>query len=201
MPHRPAKRLGWTTQSKPRLMIPQAMTIVMRTATPPLELVEAVRNTVRSLDANVPVAHIQTMEGVMSSARAQMAFTMVLLAIAGMVALALESIGIYGVLAYVVSQRTSEIGIRMALGARPEDVRHMIMRQGGAVVLVGLGIGLAGAFTLTRVMEAVLFNVSATDPATYIGVSIGLLAIALLATYVPARKAAGANPVDALRVE
>ncbi len=179
----------------------RAMTIVMRTATPPLELVEAVRNTVRSLDANVPVAHIQTMEGVMSSARAQMAFTMVLLAIAGMVALALESIGIYGVLAYVVSQRTSEIGIRMALGARPADVRHMIMRQGGAVVLVGLGIGLAGAFTLTRVMEAVLFNVSPTDPATYIGVSIGLLAIALLATYVPARKAAGANPADALRVE
>ncbi len=177
----------------------RTMRFVVRSVTPPLGLVEAVRSTVRDFDPNMPVAHIQTMERVMSGARTQTAFTMVLLAIAGMVALVLVSIGVYGVLAYVVSQRTSEMGIRLALGAQPADVRNMIIRQGGAMVLVGLGIGLVGAFSLTGLMEPVLFNVSASDPVTYVSVSGGLLAIAMLAIYVPARSAAQADPADALR--
>jgi putative ABC transport system permease protein len=179
----------------------RVMSFVMRTATPPLGLVDAVRNTVRSMDANLPVAHVQTMEESVRAARAPMAFTMVLLIIGGVAAPLLGAIGIYGVISYVVGRRTHEIGIRMALGAEAKDVRRQVLRQGGSVVLVGVLIGLTGAFALTRLMESVVFGVSPTDPATYFAASAGLLAIALLAMYVPARRAAEVDPVEALRVD
>ena len=182
-------------------MSERVMSFVMRTATPPLGLVDAVRNTVRSMDANLPVAHVQTMEEYVRAARAPMAFTMVLLVIGGVAALLLGVIGIYGVIAYMVGRRRSEIGIRMALGAGAADVKGMVLRQGGRLALLGVLFGLAGAFALTRVMESVLFGVSPTDPATYIAASTGLLVIALLATYLPARRAAGVDPVEALRAE
>ncbi len=147
------------------------------------------------------VAHVRTMEALVADSGAQMAFTMVLLGIAAAIALSLGSIGIYGVLSYVVGQRTNEIGIRMALGARAAEVSRMVVRQGGTVVLIGLAIGLIGALALTRVMEAILFDVSPTDPVTYIGVTVFLLAIGLLATYLPARRAAEIDPVEALRAD
>ena len=178
---------------------PRAMTVVMRTSTPPLDLIDAVRNTVWSMDAKLPVANIQTMDQAVRGARAEMAFTMVLIVIGGVAALLLGVIGIYGVITYMVGRRTHEIGIRMALGADASDVSRMVLRQGGSVVVVGVLIGLAGAFALTRVMESVVFGVSPTDPATYFAASIGLLVIALWATYLPARRAAKVDPVEALR--
>ena len=141
------------------------------------------------------------MEAVVADSGAEMAFTMVLLAIAALIALLMASVGIYGVLAYVVGRRTGEIGVRMALGARASQVSLMVLRQGGKVVLIGLAIGLVGALALTRLMEAILFNVSPTDPATYVGVTVLLLAIGLLATYLPARRAAGVDPMEALRAD
>ena len=130
-----------------------------------------------------------------------MAFTMVLVVIGGIAALLLGVVGSYGVIAYVVGRRTSEIGVRMALGARASDVKTMVLRQGGSVVVVGVLIGLVGAFALTRLMDAMVFGVSPTDPATYVAASLGLLVIALLATYVPARRAADVDPVEALRAD
>ena len=179
----------------------RTMRFLLRTATPPLGLVEEVRTAVQSIDPMLAVARVQTMEEIVGDSGAQMAFTMVLLAIAAAMALSLGSIGIYGVLSYVVGQRTSEIGIRMALGARAAEVSRMVVRQGGTVVLIGLAIGLIGAFALTRVMEAILFNVSPTDPATYVVVTVFLLAIGLMATYLPARRAAEVDPVEALRAD
>ncbi|MCH7933577.1 MAG: ABC transporter permease [Gemmatimonadetes bacterium] len=177
------------------------MTFVVLGAVPPLDLVEGVREVVRSVDPTLAVAHIQTMEAVVADSSAETAFTMILLAIAALVALLMASMGIYAVLAYVVGQRTSEIGVRMALGARASEVSGMVVRQGGKVVLIGLAIGLVGALVLTRVMEAILFDVSPTDPVTYVGVTAFLLAIGLLATYLPARRAAGVDPVEALRAD
>jgi uncharacterized membrane protein YuzA (DUF378 family) len=179
----------------------RTMTIVMRTSTPPLDLIDAVRATVQSLDADLPIGNIRTMEEYVQTGRAQMAFTMVLLVVGGVAALLLGVVGIYGVIAYVVGRRTSEIGIRMALGARATDVKGLVLRQGGSVVVVGVVIGLAGAFALTRMMESVVFGVSPTDPATFITASVGLLVIGLLATYVPARRAAAVDPVEALRAD
>ena len=177
------------------------MRFVIRTAVPPLGLIDEVRDVVRSVDPTLAIAHVQAMEEVVADARAQMAFTMVLLAIASVVALLLGSIGIYGVLAYVVGRRTNEIGVRMALGARASEVSRMLVRQGATVVLVGLAVGLAGAFALTRLMSTILFNVSPTDPATYAAVVSFLFAVALAATYLPARKAASIDPVEALRAD
>jgi ABC-type antimicrobial peptide transport system permease subunit len=167
--------------------------LAVRTATAPLGLVDAVRTTVRAMDATLPVAHVQTMEDYVRAARAPMAFTMVLLALAGVTALLLGVVGIYGVIAYVVGRRTAEIGIRMALGARAANVKGMVLRQGGSVALLGVLFGLVGALALTRVMASVLFGVSPTDPATYVAASIGLLVLTLLATYVPARRRCGSG--------
>ena len=131
----------------------------------------------------------------------RVSFTTLLLGIAAGVALFLGAVGIYGVISYAVSERTGEIGVRMALGARAAEVSRMIVRQGGTVVLVGLAIGLIGALALTRVMEVFLFNVSPTDPSTYAGVVVFLLGVGSLATCLPARRAAGVDPVAALRAD
>ncbi len=177
------------------------MTFVMRIATPPLGLVDAVRGTVRSMNPNLPVDRVQTMEEYVRTARAPLAFIMVLLVIGGVAALLLGVIGIHGVIAYTVGRRTNEIGIRMALGARAADVSRMVLREGGSVAVLGVLVGLAGAFALTRVMDSVVFGVSPTDPVTYISASVGLLVIALLATYLPARRAAEVDPLEALRAD
>ncbi len=115
--------------------------------------------------------------------------------------MALACVGVYGVLSYVVGQRRKEIGVRMALGVGPVEVSRLVLKQGGRLVFVGLAIGLIGAITLTRSMEGILFNVSPSDPATHAAVTGLLLVIGLLATYLPARRAARVDPVDALRAE
>jgi putative ABC transport system permease protein len=177
------------------------MSYALRTRVPPSSLADLARETVWSLDDGLPIAAMQTMEQAHRRAAAPAAFTMTLLLIAAVVALCLGAVGIYGVIAYVVRQRTNEIGVRLALGARSADVSRMIVRQGSLVAAAGLVVGLAGSLALTRFMGALLVGIAPTDPATHMGVALALMAVAALASYLPARRAARINPVEALRAE
>jgi putative ABC transport system permease protein len=165
----------------------------------PLE--SSIRNAVRELDASLPVYNLRSMDELVSKSMVQPRFLALLLATFSGIALFLAAIGIYGVMAYSVAQRTQEIGVRMALGARPLHVLRLIFAQSLGMLLIGVVIGLAGAFALTRLMRTLLFEITATDPLTYVSV-IGLLAlVALLACYIPARRAAKVDPLIALRYE
>lgn len=178
-----------------------SMSLAIRTEGPPLALVDAVRQRVRELDAYLPIANVRTMDDYLSRSMARATFAMLMLAIAAGSALLLGTVGIYGVVAYIVSLRTREIGIRMALGARRRDVRQMVLKQGGAVVLVGIGVGLLGALALTRLMGALLFEISPFDAVTFLATPVLLAAVALLACFLPARRAAAVSPSVALRAE
>ncbi|MCH7715018.1 MAG: ABC transporter permease [Gemmatimonadetes bacterium] len=180
---------------------PHIMTFTLRTTTPPLDLVDAVRREVWTLNSSLPLAMVRTLEQLISRASIQTTFTMLLLAIAAGVALLLGAIGVYGVISYVVSKRRNEIGIRIALGATQRDVRRMVLRQGGTAAALGVALGVAGALALTRLMDALLFGVSPTDPITFAAVATILLTTTLVACYVPARRAAGVDPVEALKAE
>jgi putative ABC transport system permease protein len=178
-----------------------AMTLTVRTSGSPMRLASAVTREVHSLDPDQPVADIRTMEEVVNLSMAAARFnTTLLLSFAG-VAFLLAAVGIYGVISYDVSQRTNEIGIRMALGAQPADVRRMILRQGGRLAVYGIAAGLLGAAVLTRWMGTMLFGVNPTDVWTYTAVSILLALVALGASYVPSRRAMVPDPVIALRHE
>ncbi|HJU55738.1 MAG TPA: FtsX-like permease family protein, partial [Pyrinomonadaceae bacterium] len=165
------------------------------------DLAAAVRKEVWALDKDQPVASVQTMESLFAKAVAPQRFQMMLVGLFAAVALLLSVVGIYGVMAYAVTQRTHEIGIRMALGAQRRDVFKLLMGQGMAQALIGILLGLAGAFALTRLMSSLLFGVSATDPLTFAGVSLILASVALLACYIPARRAMKVDPMVALRYE
>ena len=167
----------------------------------PQSLMPEVRQAVWSINPNLPLASVQTLAEILARSMARTSFTLVMLAIAAGVALLLGAVGIYGVISYIVGQRTREIGVRMALGARRVDVSRLVLRRGGLVAAVGIAIGLAAAVGLTRLMSAMLFGVSPLDPVTYVAVSVVLAGIALLATYIPARRAASVDPVEALRWE
>jgi putative ABC transport system permease protein len=177
------------------------MTIVMRTRGEPAQLASAVRRSVSTLDPNLPVSDVRTMEQVVSASIARPRFMTLLLSLFASVALTLAAVGLYAVMAYSVSRRTHEIGIRMALGARGSAVARMVIGQGLALTLAGIAIGLVGGLALHRLLKNLLFGVSATDPLTLAGVS-GLLAlVGFLASYLPARRATRVDPVIALRDE
>jgi putative ABC transport system permease protein len=164
-------------------------------------LLAEIRKTIWSVNGRQPVFLVNTLGQLDERAMARTSFTLVILAIAGGMALLLSIVGIYGVIAYVVSQRTREIGIRMALGARPALILPVFVRQGLLLAAIGIGVGLAAAAGLTRLMSSLLFGVSALDPLTYAAVSALLMAAAVLASYLPARRAMAIDPVEALRSE
>jgi predicted permease len=165
----------------------------------PMRLVPAITREVRALDANQPLADVKPLDAYLGQSVMQRRFIMTLLAIFSGVAVVLSALGIYGVLAYSVSQRTREIGVRMALGARESTVARMVVREALGVVGVGLAIGIASALVLTRVLAGLLYGVSPTDPATFAGVVVTLGAVAVTASYLPARRAARVDPIVALR--
>jgi putative ABC transport system permease protein len=154
-----------------------------------------------SVNPNLPLASVQTLDDIRAHSMAQTSFAMVMLAIAASVALVLGVVGIYGVIAYIATGRTREIGIRMALGAQVGDVRKLFLRQGLWLTATGIALGIGVALVLTRVMSALLFGVGPTDPMTYVAVSSGLAAVALVATYLPARRASRVDPIVALRAD
>ena len=164
-------------------------------------LLREVQQAVWSVNGNLPVANPQTLEEIQAESMAQTSFALVMLSIAAAVALLLGVVGIYGVISYIATQRTREIGIRMALGAAQRDVSALFLRHGLVLSAVGIGLGLAGAAGLTRLMASMLFGVSALDWVTYLTVSAGLAATALLASYLPAVRAARVDPSVALRFE
>jgi len=168
---------------------------------PPLTLAEAVRREVKELDASLPVANMTTLEDVVSTSVARPRFYALLLAAFASVALALAAVGLYGVIAYGVARRTREIGVRVALGARPRDVLSLVVGDGARLLGIGLGVGLALALAATRLLRGLLFGVSPTDPGSLIAVAVLLSAVALLACALPARRAARLDPVVALRTE
>ena len=178
-----------------------AMNYVLRTAMSPQTLTAAARRAIGEIDSNLALAQVMTLQEILDRASEQMAFTMVLIVIAASVALVLGVIGIYGVMSYIVSQRTGEIGVRLALGARPGSVAAMIVRQGGIVALVGIVTGLAAAFAGSRLIESLLYGISPRDPGIFAATTLTLLAVALLACWLPARRAAMLNPLDALRTD
>jgi putative ABC transport system permease protein len=177
------------------------MTLVVRADTDPLSLVGAVRDAVRALDTDLPVFNIRTMTQLYADSVARPRLSALLLGVFAGVALLLAAVGIYGVVAYSVTQRTREIGVRIALGADSSDVLKLVMRHGIRLAGAGIAIGLAASFGLTRVMEKLLYEVSATDESTFVAVTLFLVLVALLACYVPARRAAKVDPMVALRYE
>jgi putative ABC transport system permease protein len=172
---------------------------VVRSARPPSDLVAAVRGAIDEVDSNLAIAEVRTLQDIVDRASDQMTFTMALLAIAATVALLLGTIGIYGVVSYIVTQRTGEIGVRLAMGAEPGSVAGLILRQGGLVTLAGITIGLLTAFAGSRLIQSLLYGVSPRDPIVFSVTTLFLAGIALVACWLPARRAARLSPLDALR--
>jgi putative ABC transport system permease protein len=177
------------------------MTLVIKTRAPIAGLVENVKKQVWNMDSQIPVSDIQSMDDLMAVSVAQQRFNMLLLGIFAALAVALAGVGIYGMMAYRVNQRAHEIGVYLALGAQHRDVLRLVMKDGAKLALLGIAIGLAGAIALTRVMVSLLFEVEPTDPPTLIGVALLLAAVALVACYIPARRALSIHPMTALRCE
>ena len=178
------------------------MNLVMRTEMRDAsQLAAAARAEVKAFDPNQIIWRAQTLEQLLGTSVAPRRFNMLLLGIFAGVALVLAAVGLYGVMSYSVSWRTHEIGIRMALGAKRADVLRLVVRQGMTMTLIGLALGLAGAFLMSRVIAGLLHGVSATDPLTFTVVSVVLLGVALLACFIPARRATRVDPIVALRSE
>jgi len=178
-----------------------SMCFVVRTAGEPSAMMGNVREVLNGLRPEEPIANVATMDEVVAKSLSQTRFSMVLLSIFGGLALVLSAVGIYGVMAYVVAQRTREMGVRLAMGAQTGDLLKLVLRQGGKLALMGVGIGIAAALGLTRLMAGLLFGVKAADPGTFAGVSVLLLLVAIGACYVPARRATRVDPMIALRYE
>jgi putative ABC transport system permease protein len=175
--------------------------LVVRTASDPVIVAAGIRDVVHKVDPNLPITHITTMDGLLSDSVSPRRFSAVLVGIFAALALLLAAIGIYGVMSYTVSQRTQEIGLRLALGAQLTNVRGMILGQSLKLTLIGVGLGLAGAFVLARFLASLLFGIGTYDPVTYLGVAFLLVGVALAASYIPARRAMRVDPIVALRNE
>jgi putative ABC transport system permease protein len=197
-------KVAWAPIQAPKCIWPaqrafQTMSLIVHTSSSPKQFVNAVRAQVTSIDRDEPVSAIQTMDEVIEASIAQPKLTLVLLGIFATLALTLAVIGIYGVIAYSVIQRTQEVGIRRALGAQQADILKLVVGQGLGLAAGGVVVGFVGAFALTRLISGLLFQVSPTDPATFSGIAILLVLAAVAASYIPARRAARTDPMQALR--
>jgi ABC-type antimicrobial peptide transport system permease subunit len=179
----------------------QFMTLVVHTSSAPRGVLAAVRNEIHEMDKDQAVYNIVTMDELLADSIALRRFSMVLLMIFAGVALVLASVGIYGVISFAVTQRTHEIGVRMALGASRRDILRLVVREGMTLALVGIGAGLIATFAMTRLMASLLYGISATDPTTFIAIAALLTSVALGACFVPARRATKVDPMVALRYE
>jgi putative ABC transport system permease protein len=206
------KHGGLDREARPEMYVPYLqpllpdwgvppMFLVVRSGTKPSNLISAVRGVVKELDRDQPVYGAATMEQLLSRSTQQRRFNMTLLAVFAALALILAGVGVYGVMAYAVTERAREIGIRMALGAQASDALKLVIRQGMRLTLIGVALGLIGAFTLTRLMKNLLFDVKPADPLTFIAIALLLTVVALLACWIPARRAAKVDPMIALRCE
>jgi len=194
---RPEAMIYWPAARMPY----QFMTLVIRTDGDPMNMASTAIKEIRAMDPDQPVSDVRPMNTVVTESVSRQRFNMMLLGIFAAVALVLAAVGIYGVMAYSVTQRTQEIGVRMALGASRNDVVRMVVGHGFILALAGVGFGLAAAFALTRLMKSLLFGITATDPVTYGGLSLLLVTVAAIACYIPARRATRIDPLLALRYE
>lgn len=201
------KHLGLDQSVEPMAYWPHAelvypgMTMLVRTSTDPSSLAPSIRGVIHSLDPQQPIGEISTMEALLSDSVARARFSASLLTVFSIVALVMAAVGIYGVMSYTVLQRTHEIGIRMALGAQRSDVLKLVLKTGFLLGVIGVAVGLAASFALTRLIKTLLFEVTATDKTTFAVVALVLFVIALVACYVPARRATKVDPLKALRYE
>src|ERR1044071_1448876 len=179
----------------------QGMTMIVKGQGDPNQLIASARNQVRALDADQPIYNIRTMDEIRGESTAPQRLNLTLLSIFAGIAFVLAIVGIYGVMSSAVTQRTHEIGIRMAIGAQPRDVFRMILGQGMFLTIIGMAAGLLGAFALTRLMATMLFSIKPTDPLTFATVAVLLVAVALIACYIPGRRATKVDPVNSLRYE
>jgi predicted permease len=205
------KHRGLDAEARPEIYLPHAqwpngggtaattMYVVVRTARDPRSLVADVRRAIQTLDPNIPLANVRTMDDVMSGWTAARRLALLVLAMLATTAVVLAAVGLYGVIGFAVTQRTSEIGVRRALGAQAGAVLALVARQGSVPVLVGIIIGIAGAFGASRLMTAMLFQTSAADPVVFAAVPVLLIAVGAVATYAPARRALRVDPLIALR--
>ena len=178
-----------------------AYTVAVRTKVDPSSMVASVRNEIQGIDKDQPISGVKTMNEMRAESLAQVRFNTLVLSVFAALGLILAAVGIYGVASYSVTQRTHEIGIRMALGAQPKSVLKMVLRQGMVLALIGVALGLIASYAVTGVMRSLLFGVTATDPITFVIVALVLAAVALLANYIPARRATRVDPLIALRYE
>jgi putative ABC transport system permease protein len=178
-----------------------AVTLLVRTKGDPARVAAAVQRAIWSVDGEIALFDVATMREVLAGSIARQRFTMLLLGVFASVATLLALLGVYGVLSYTVAQRTGEVGIRVALGAKQGEIVRLILRRGAVLVLAGIGVGLAAALAGSRLLAHLLFGIGATDPATYVVVSLAVAGVALGASYIPARRAAAIDPVIALRGE
>jgi putative ABC transport system permease protein len=197
--------MGPDSETRPELYLPSRafadINLAVRTAGDPMALGPAGERAVWSIDPQMPVQEIRSMQQVLHDWPAERRFNMMVLGGFAGLALLLASLGLYGVLAYLVTLRTRELGIRVALGAGSSDVLRLVVGQGLRMTGLGIGIGLAGALLLTRLMQSLVFGISTSDPATFAAVVVTLALVALLASYVPARRATKVDPMQALRTE
>ena len=205
------RQMGMTEAVKPEMYMPQRQIkshfffsprdLVIRASVEPMSLADAIRNAVHAVDPDQPITNIRTMEEVLGEESAQSRVSMILMGAFAALALFLAAIGLYGVLSYFVAQHTPEIGLRMALGAQAGDVLRLVLRQGLMLVFCGVALGLLGAFALTRLMKSLVFGVATADPLTFAIVPLVFCAVALVACWIPARRATNVDPIIALRTE